>query len=49
MKTFLSRFFIVAVAIPVLLWVTVYELIVGFPRLLIRSWKSEIKSMRNEW
>jgi len=49
METFLNRLYIIAVAVPILVWTTVYELVVGVPRLLYRSWKSEIDSMRNEW
>ena len=49
MKTFLKRLLIVAVVVPILVWTTVYELAVGVPRLLYRSLKSEIQSMRNEW
>mgnify|MGYP000016847561 len=49
MKTFLNRLFILAVAIPILLWTTVYELVVGVPKLLFRAWKSEIQSMKDQW
>jgi len=49
MKNLTRRLYITAMLVPVLVWTTVYELAVGVPRLLLRSWKAEIEAMRNSW
>ncbi len=49
MKKIMNRLYIAVIFVPVLVWTTLYELAVGVPRLLLRSWKAEIKAMRNEW
>lgn len=49
MKNLTKRLYIAVMLVPILVWTTLYELAVGVPRLLLRSWKAEIKAVRNSW
>jgi len=32
-----------------LLWSAVYEIVITTPRLVVKSWKQEIETMKNNW
>jgi len=49
METFLNRLYIIVVAVPVLVWATVYALVTEVPKLVMRVWRSETDSMRDSW